>query len=321
MSTIYRRRTVFLSILIAIYVVAFSLTFRDSYLSYANISAILINMSIELLVIIGMALLLISGEFDLSLGATMSLSGILCGYLIKIGVGVALSISITFAVCVLFGVLNGVIVAKIGVNSFITTLATGIIIRGIAVRIAGPGILKLPERFIVLGQKVLGGLQLPVWYAVVTAAVFIYLVSMTRVFRQYYFIGGNPKAAVLSGINMARMKIIAFAIAACLSGFAGIVSAARFGNAMTAVGNGIEMRAITASVIGGISIKGGVGSIGGAILGALFIALLNNGVIIAEIDPYWQPIVLGIVLVIAVIIDVVMSRNRARAKQPTAGIS
>lgn len=306
---IYEQRIIALTLLILIITITFSLIYTETYLTFANLSSILINMSIELLVVIGMSLLLISGEFDLSLGSTMSLSGIFCGYLIKLGINVPLAIIITFIICIFFGFMNGFIVARIGVNSFITTLATGIVIMGIAVRIAGPGILRLPENFIVLGQKVLLKLQIPVWYTIIIAGLFIYLTARTKFFRQYFYVGGNVNAAMLSGINVVKVKIIAFIIAALLAGFAGIVSAARFGNAMAEVGRGIELRAITAAVIGGISIRGGVGTIAGAVLGAVFIALLNNGVIIAGINPYWQPIFLGLVLISSVIFDVLVSRK------------
>lgn len=310
LSLIYEQRSITLALLIIIIIITFSSTFTEVYFSFANLSAILINMSIELLVIIGMSLLLISGAFDLSLGSTMALSGIACGYLIKLGVNVPLAIIITFIICIFFGFMNGLIVAKIGVNSFITTLATGIVIKGIAVRIAGPGILRLPENFTALGQKILFRLQMPVWYGVIIAGLFIYLIARTKFFRQYYYIGGNEKAATLSGINVIKLRIIAFIMAATLAGFAGIVSAARFGNAMSEVGTGIELRAITAAVIGGISIWGGVGTIFGSVLGAVFIALLNNGIIVANVNPYWQPIFLGLVLITAVIFDVVVSRRR-----------
>jgi len=303
-------KTVTLTTIIVLYVLIFSLVFPEVYVTHATLSAILLNMSIEVVVVIGMALLLISGEFDLSLGGTMALSGVLCGYMIKLGLNMVLAILITFVVCIINGLINGTIVAKIGVNSFITTLATGIIYTGITVLIAGPGIILLPENFTAIGQKVLFGLQLPVWFSFIIIGIFIYLVSRTRIFRQYYYIGGNLKAAKLCGINVNKMKIIAFIIAAVLAGYAGIVTTARFGNVMVEAGTGIVFKAFTAAVIGGISIKGGIGSIGGAVLGVLFIALLNNGVIIANINPFWQPIVLGLVLVAAVTLDVLVSRRK-----------
>ena len=303
-------RIVTLTTIIVLYVLIFSLVFPEIYVTHATLSAILLNMSIEVVVVIGMALLLISGEFDLSLGGTMTLSGVLCGYMIKLGLNIVLAILITFVVCIINGLINGTIVAKIGVNSFITTLATGIIYKGITVLIAGPGIILLPQNFTVLGQKVLFGLQLPVWFSFIIIGIFIYLVSRTRIFRQYYYIGGNVKAAKLCGINVDKMKIIAFIIAAVLAGYAGIITTARFGNAMVEAGTGIVFKAFTAAVIGGISIKGGIGSIEGAVLGVLFIALLNNGVIIANVNPFWQPIVLGLVLVAAVTLDVLVSRRK-----------
>ena len=303
-------RVITIVVIIFLYILIFGIAFRDYYITYANLSAILLNMSIEVIVVIAMSILLISGEFDLSLGATMSLSGVLCGYMIKLGLNVVLAILITLAVCIINGLINGTIIAKIGVNSFMATLATGMAYRGIALIIAGTGITGLPENFTVIGQRVLFGLQLPVWFSFIIIGIFIYLVSRTRIFRQYYYIGGNLKAAQLSGINVSKMKIIAFIIAALLAGYAGIMSAARLGNAMHETGSAIIFKAFAAAVIGGVSIKGGVGSVGGAVLGLLFLTLLNNGLIVANVNAYWQSFVLGIVLVAAVIFDVFLSMKR-----------
>ena len=303
-------RVITIVVIIFLYILIFGIAFSDYYITYANLSAILLNMSIEVIIVIAMSILLISGEFDLSLGATMSLSGVLCGYMIKLGLNVVLAILITLAVCIINGLINGTIIAKIGVNSFMATLATGMVYRGIAIIFACAGITGLPENFTVIGQKVLFGLQLPVWFSFIIIGIFIYLVSRTRIFRQYYYIGGNLKAAQLSGINVSKMKIIAFIIAALLAGYAGIMSAARLGNAMHETGSAIIFKAFAAAVIGGVSIKGGVGSVGGAVLGALFVALLNNGLIVANVNAYWQPIVFGAVLVAAVALDIFLTRRR-----------
>ncbi len=295
-----------------IYSIIFSFLYPYTFPTYGNFAAILINMAIDLVVVIAMSIILISGEIDLSLGSNMALSGVLCGYLIKyLGVSIPLAILITFAIAVLIGLINGVIIAKIGVTSFIATLATSLIYKGIAVRLAGPGISDLPLNFNALGQEMFLKLQLPVWYSLVILIIFSYCMSRTRFFRQYYYIGGNVKAAILSGMNIPKMKIIAFILSSCLACFAGIISAARYGNAMCTVGTGIEMSVITAAVIGGVSFSGGAGTIFGAAVGALFMALLNNALIIANVDAYWQNVVTGIILVLAVIFDIVVSRRKS----------
>ncbi len=306
-------RTLSILSIIAVYIIIFSIRYPEIFPTYYNFSAVMLAMAVETIIVIAMTILLISGEIDLSVGWNMALAGIICTHLVvyeKFGIPAA--IAITMLISVVMGLFNGIIVAKIGVNSFITTLASGLVFYGLALKISGGStITHLPKEFNMIGQKVLFfKLQAPVWYALIIVVVFAYLMARSEIFRRYYYIGSNPKAAILSGIDMKKMKIIAFVIASVLSSFAGIVSAARFGNAMVLVGSGMELKAITAAVVGGVSFTGGVGTITGAAAGALFMALLNNGLIIAEVSAYWQQIIVGIVLLIAVITDVILSKKR-----------
>lgn len=310
LNFISEHRTIAMVGLIAVFIIVFGSIFSKSFLTFDNFSSVLLNMSLETMIVIAMTILLISGEFDLSLGSTMVLAGILCGLFIKSGVAIAVAMLIGFIVSLISGVINGFLVSNVGVNSFIATLATGMVYKGIAIRLAGPGFTDFPVSYNAIGQKIFLGLQLPVWYMIILAVIFSYFMSRTRFFRQYYYVGGNIKAAALSGINIQKVKIIGFTIAAGLSGLAGMVSASRYGSAMVGVGTGVELRAITASVIGGVSIGGGVGTMFGAIIGALFIALVKNGLIIANVDAYWQQIVEGIILVLAVTLDVTLTKKR-----------
>ena len=138
---------------------------------------------------------------------------------------------------------------------------------------------------------------------VATLVVFSFLVNRTVFFRRYYFIGGNERAAKLSGIKVEKMKIWAFVISAGLAGIAGVLLASRLGAALSTSGRGLELRVITAVILGGASLSGGFGKIWGAFLGALFMALINNLLIIARVSGYWQEIILGLVLILAVGLD------------------
>lgn len=298
--------------LIVVYCIIFSIGYPKIFPTFYNFSAVLLAISIEAIVVIGMAILLITGEIDLSVGFNMSLAGIICGHLIVYEkFGVPLAIIITLLISLIMGLINGILVAKIGVNSFITTLAAGMIYLGFSMVLAnGSAVNSLPEDFIVLGQKTFLNLQMPVWYALILVVVFSYLMAKTKLFRQFYYIGRNKNAALLSGIDMIKLKITAFVISSMLASIAGIISAARFGNAAVLTGQGMELKAITAAVIGGVSFVGGVGTIIGAISGSLFMGLINNGLIIAEVNQYWQQIIVGIIMLIAVITDVLLSRKR-----------
>lgn len=304
-------RVIALVAILVLYAIVFSGLFPKTFPTFSNISKVLMSMSNEAFIVIAMTIILIMGEIDLSLGANMALGGIMCGYLIRIAeMNVVLAIIITLAVSSILGLVNGIIISKIKVNSFITTLATGIMFQGAAVWIAGPGIINFPEYFQNIGMNKFLSFQMPVWYTVIAVAFIAFLLAQTRYFRQYYYIGGNLKAAVLSGINIEKMKIIAYVIAAALASLGGIISSARFNSAMTSVGGGSELRAVTAAVIGGVSFTGGSGTMLGAAVGALFISFLNNGLVIAGIEPYWQNVVTGAILILAIVVDVISKKKK-----------
>ena len=140
-------------------------------------------------------------------------------------------------------------------------------------------------------------------------AIFAYLVGRTRYFRQLYYIGDNQKAAELSGINVARVKITAFMLSAVLACLGGIITAMRFNSSMPSVGTGVELRAVTAAVIGGVSFTGGTGTVFGAAMGALFIAVLNNALTAAQVSPDLQYVVTGIVLILAIVLDIAIAKR------------
>jgi ribose transport system permease protein len=247
---------------------------------------------------------------DLSLGANMALAGILCGMLIKFAhFDMAAAIAVSLAASLLMGVINGYIVAYMGVNPLITTLATGFVFQGVAVWLAGPGFTDFPASFLGLGQSKFLGIQLPIWYMAIAAAVFHVLMTQFRFFRKFYFVGASKRAALMSGINARSAVFATFIIAAVFAGLGGIISASRFNSSMTSVGTGVELRAVTAAVIGGVSFTGGAGTVLGAVLGALFLAFVNNGLIILGIEPSWQNVVIGFVLILSIVIDVSLKKK------------
>lgn len=311
LSFISTQRALALLILIILISLVFSLVFPATFGTLSNFGIILLNMSSESMILIAITLLLIQGEIDLSLGAIMVLGAIICGRLMIVNdLPMTASIAISLLICVVCGYINGLIVAKLEVASFIATLATGMIFLGSAVFLSGTGWTDFPDKtFKALGQFKIMGIQMPVLYMIVMIILFAYLFSQTRYFRQYYYIGANPKSAKLSGINITKVKMTTFVLAATLAGIGGIITAMRFNTAIPNVGTGVELRAITAAVIGGVSFAGGTGTIAGAAMGALFIAVLNNALTIAKLPPDLQPSVTGVILIIAIIIDIVITRK------------
>lgn len=305
------QRALALFILIIIISLFFSVIYPTTFGTYSNFSIILLNMSSEIMILIAITLVLIQGEIDLSLGSNMVLGAIICGRLMIVNdMPMVYAIIISLVVCMICGYINGLIVAKLNVVSFIATLATGMIFLGTAVILSGTGWTDFPSKmFKALGQTKVMGIQMPVFYMLVALVVFAFLVSRTRYFRQYYYIGANQKSAKLSGINISKVKMTTFVIAGLLAGIGGIISAMRFNTAIPNVGAGVELRAVTAAVIGGVSFTGGTGTLTGAAVGALFIAVLNNVLTILKLPPDLQPSITGIILIIAIILDIVISKK------------
>lgn len=281
-----------------------SIVFPRAFLDLENFAAVLRAMAFDGIMVCGMMVLLVAGTFDLSVGGIFSMCGVLAGWLMKSASVPPLPATVAaMAIGVAAGLLNGVIVARVRVNALIATLGTMGVFRGIAVLVGGPGINFLPPSFSRFGQMTILGLQGPVWLMLILAVLFSFLLARTRFFRQYYFIGNNPVASTLSGIAVPRLTILAFALMGLLAGLAGICFAARIGTSVSIAGDGAELRVITAAILGGASLSGGRGTIWGGLLGVLFVALINNALIIGSVSSYWQSIITGIVLVGAVAMD------------------
>jgi ribose transport system permease protein len=301
-----------LAALTLLIIILFSILYPYTFKSFGNFNAILRNLAFEGILAIGMMLMLVGGVFDLSVGAMASMIGVITGWLMKsAGWPVPAAIAAGLLVAAAAGLLNGFIVAKVRVNALITTLGTMGIFQGVALLIGGPGITFLPESFTRFGQAEVWGIQAPVLLLVVLAAVAHYCLAHTRFFRQFYYIGSNPKAAHLSGINVDRLQMLSFTLMGMIAGLAGIVYASRIATATSTVGVGAELQAITAVILGGASLAGGKGTIWGALIGVFFMALMKNVLIISRVSSEWQGIILGAVLVLAVAVDSVMNRKRS----------
>ncbi len=303
-------RVVTLTLTIVVMFVVCSLIWPTKFPTFDNISLVLLNLSIESIVAVGMMLLLISGMFDLSVGSVVAFAGSITAYLMYYyGMYTPVAILVGLGLSGVIGLVNGLLVAKVGINPLIQTLAMMGIVRGLALMIAGAGIQNLPADFNAIGQTKILGIQSPVWLMLIIVAVFSILVARTVFFRQFYYIGGNEKAANLSGIRVDRVKIIGFVIISSLAGIAGILLASQLGAALATSGRGMELRVITAVILGGASLLGGQGKIIGALLGTLFMGLVSNIMILARVSGYWQEIILGLILIGAVAIDILLKKR------------
>jgi len=283
------------------------------FLDMGNLEAILVALSVEGTIAVGMMILLISGGFDLSVGSVVGFTGVVTGLGLQAGVPVIPAILMGLVAALAVGVLNGLLVAKMEINPFITTLGMSIAIRGLLLVLAhGRAVLNLPPTFTVIGQGSLFGFQYPILVMIAIVIIGDILMRNSRFFRQNYYIGGNEKAAGLSGINVDFVKIANYCVVAVLAGVAGILTTARFGTSSVTFGTGVELRVITATIIGGASLSGGEGSVFGAFLGALFMGVLANALNLLGVDAYWQNLITGLILILAVLFDVLNERRKNR---------
>jgi ribose/xylose/arabinose/galactoside ABC-type transport system permease subunit len=276
----------------------------ESFLTTSNAAVVLLDTAQTGILACGMMLLLIAGQFDLSIGGILAFSGIVAGLLIKeAGLHPLLAFLGACAFGALLGALNGTIVTRFRINALIATLATVSIYRGALQLVSGAGVTNIGNGYTWFGQTQIAGIYSPFWFMAVIVIVFAILVGRTRYFRQAYYIGGNARAAKLSGINVERTVLSFFVIMGLLAGLAGALLASRLNTAVVLAGQGVELKVITAVVLGGASLSGGVGRISGAFLGVLFMATVQNAMIIAGINPFWQLIVVGVVLLLSVGLD------------------
>lgn len=310
------RQREFVIFLIVAAVFIFMIFASPVFLTEGNILSILLSLSIESMMAVGMVVLMVGGGFDMSVGSILGFTGIVLGKMLTGGIPTAPAVILALLVGVAIGLWNGFIVAKVKINPFVTTLASLSIFRGLSyVFTSGRNISGLPDAFQAIGQTRYFGVQLPIVYAVVLLIIGEIVLRNSRFFRQYYYIGGNERAARLSGINVDRMTIFAYVLTGVLAAWAGVVFTSRMGSASCQAGTGWELRVITAVILGGASLKGGAGTVLGTFLGVLLMALLSNALVLLGVDIYWQQFVVGVVLISAVIIDTLGRRVGVGGKQ------
>jgi ribose transport system permease protein len=305
-----------LSIFIVVLIVAAGLRIASpNFLSQANLTALVLGLSFNAIAAVGMTVLLISGGFDLSIGASLALAGAVAGMVMtKFGMPAPIGILAGLLAGAAVGLANGLIIAKVGVNPLIATLGMQQVARGIVFLLtSGLGIPNLPDEFNVIAQGKLATLQFPIYIMLVVVIVGEILLRRWRFFRQSYFIGGNERSARLSGINVDRVKILNYILMGTLAALSGVLLTARMGTASVSAGLGVDLQVISACVIGGASLAGGEGSVLGSLLGVILMALILNGLNLLGINPYWQTIVIGGVLILTVAVDA-LNRRRSNTK-------
>lgn len=260
-----------------------------------------------------MTLIIVAGHIDLSIGSVIALGGVVMGTLLNNGTPAGLAILGALAVCALTGVYNGILITRIKINAFITTLAGMEIFRGMSYLVTNGKAITLSDNLL----KSIGRgytLGIPNAVLIMLAVIIIFsLISKYTVFgRRIFVIGGNSQVAYLSGINVESNLLLLFILNGVMCGLASVIYCSQLGSAMPSNANGMEFDVISAVILGGASLSGGKGSIVGALFGALLLGTLSNGMVMLNIHTYWQQIISGVVLVLAVVLDVVKNRSAQR---------
>lgn len=276
------------------------------FLTTDNLISVLRQVSNNVFLALGMTLVMILGGIDLSVGAIVAASGTLTvGFIVNNGMPIPVAILLGILVGVILGFFNGVIIAQFKLPAFIVTLATMNIAQGIAYIYSGGRSARITnDAYTLIGTgKLFGFLPLPVVYMVILTIIFIVILNKTRFGTNIFAIGGNREAARLSGVPSKKVEIAVYTIAGLLAALAGIVLSARMYSGQPSVGSGYEMDAIAACVLGGVSMAGGRGRISGTIFGVLIIGIVSNGLNLMGVSSFWQLLVKGLIILIAVLID------------------
>ncbi len=284
-------------------IVIFGLIRPGAFLTVRNFINISRQMAALTTISIGATLVMAVSEFDLSIGSMASLGGVLAALLAVAGVPVPVSFLLTLLVCMVIGCLNGFIVARFHVLSFITTLGVSTILDGLVYRLTGGATVfeKIPESFSWLGTAKIGEIPLLSILMVVFVLVFAFFMKNTPAGRKMYAIGGGEEAAKIAGISVQIYKVLAFVLCAGLSGMTGIMVASRVGSANTSAGSGYFLQSYAAAYIGCTVSRRGVPNVGGTLVGVAILSILANGLTILQMPSYMQDIITGIIIVIAVI--------------------
>ncbi len=283
---------------------------NNSFLSFGNIVSMLKASGFLLIASLGFTLVLISGGLDLSVGSMLALGGVIAGMSISSNVPIPLAIVFGLLVGLMLGLVNAITIYRFSVPPFIMTLGMLYIARGIVnIVTKGVPVYPLGKEFQSLEQGTIVGIPNVVILAGILSIVVHVILKYTRIGRAIYAVGGNREAAQLSGISISRVYLFVYSVCAMLAALTGIMMAARLGSAQPGVGVGFELQVAVAVIIGGASMFGGAGSVFGTIVGALFTSVLSNSMTVMKISVYWQNLIIGSILVLAVIVDQ-LNRNR-----------
>lgn len=316
-SSILKRREASLALIIVMVMAAVGVR-APIFLAPATQLNVLIDTSILFMLVLGQTVVLLTRGIDLSVAANLALTGMIVGLVARAapGLPIAAIIGLAIAVGLVLGLINGFLVAVVGIPPIVATLGTLAIYRGTIFILDGGAWLTqadMSKAFLHFPNATLLGLPHMVWLAIVVSIAMWVFLNFTRRGRMLYAVGGNPVAARYCGIDLARQQLLVYAISGMIAGLCGYLWVSRYGIAYVELASGYEMTVIAACVIGGVSFSGGIGTVPGALLGGLFLGIIANALPVIGVSPFWQMAISGFVILTAVIVN-------ARTDKPASKI-
>jgi len=280
------------------------------FLTNTNLSSVVRQTAVINIMALGMTLIIVSGGIDLSVGAILAMGGLLGTMAMEKGYSIPVGVTVGIVTGCFWGFVNGLLTTKLRINPFIVTLGTLGIVRGLTLIISnGLPVHQIPQSFSFLGEGIVLGVPFVLWVLLACAVAMHVIMEHTRLGRYAFAIGSNPDAAFYAGIPVAFHVTAVYAIGGALTGLAGMIEASRLMTGQPTAGQGYELQAIAAVVIGGGSLRGGEGSVIGTLVGAFIMGLLSNGSDLLGISPYLQQAIIGAVIILAVSVDELRKRK------------
>ena len=278
--------------------------FASTFLNWSNISQVVRALSFIAIMAVGQSVVIITAGIDLSAGSVLGLCGVVTAVLLNENFGVVPAVLLSLLAGIASGFLNGALITRAKLPPFIATLGMMSIARGLAFAITGGETIRnLPSQFLILGQGEFLGMPIPIIFMAVFALTVGFALRSTKWGRYAYAVGGNEEAAIYSGVNVQKIKILVYSLSGFSAGLAGVLFTSRFGVGQSTAGLGYELDVIAAAVIGGASLSGGRGTILGAVIGSVLMGILRNGLVLLNVSAYWQQVAIGLVILLAVVLD------------------
>jgi len=301
-------------IALVLLIVIFSVA-EPAFLRVNNIFNILRQVSIVGICAVGMTFVILTGGMDLSVGSVIGVSSVAAALLMSSGINPWIAVLVSIVVGALTGFINAFFINVVGIAPIIMTLGMMTMLRGVAYIISGGlPVYGIPKSYVFLGQGYITVVPVPVLIMLLVFVVGAFILNRTTFGRSVYGIGGNAEASRLSGVNVKKVLYQIYIFAGMLYALAGVILLARVNSGQPKAGDGYEMDVITACVLGGISVSGGEGHMGGVIIGVLMMGTLANGMILMNLPEFWQWVVKGAVLILAVSIDKVAQKSKSKVK-------